>query len=198
MNIGLTGGIACGKSTVAAKLVQLGAILIDADVIAREVVLPGTPGLQQIKERFGQEVLNEDGTLNRKALGSLVFGNEVKRLALNAILHPLIRARIESRMTEEQLANPDKLVVVDIPLLYESGYEVIFEQVMVVYIPRDKQIERLMSRDGYNIEEAESRLHSQMNIEEKRQRADIVIDNRGSIEATEEQIETFWKGIAFE
>ncbi|MCR8643744.1 dephospho-CoA kinase [Paenibacillus sp. N1-5-1-14] len=195
MNIGLTGGIACGKSTVAAKLVQLGAILIDADVIAREVVMPGTPGLQQITAHFGPEVLQEDYTLNRKALGSLIFGDEEQRFALNAILHPLIRARIKSRLAEEQLANPDKLVVVDIPLLYESQYEVIVDQVMVVYIPRELQVERLMARDGYSLEEAESRLQSQMSIEEKRQRADIVIDNRGTIAATEEQIETFWKGI---
>jgi dephospho-CoA kinase len=192
MNIGLTGGIACGKSTVAAMLVRRGANLIDADQIAREVVLPGTPTLARVVERFGQAILLPDGTLNRKRLGEIVFGNPSARKDLESILHPSIRAVMKERKERFEREQPDKLVVLDIPLLYESGLESLVDAVMVVYVPRNVQIERLIRRDGLTEKQAEERLQAQMPIEEKRKRADIVINNGGTLEETERQVDEFW------
>jgi len=193
MNIGLTGGIASGKSTVARMLVESGAALVDADRIAREIVEPGQPPLAQIVERFGQAVLHEDGTLNRKKLGEIVFADEAKRKALEAITHPAIRAVMRERMDKLQREAPKRLVVVDVPLLYESGLQSLFEEVMVVYVPRSLQLERLMKRDGLSKADAERRLNAQMDIEEKKRLADIVIDNSGSLEDTALQLERFRK-----
>ncbi|MFC5471853.1 dephospho-CoA kinase [Cohnella suwonensis] len=193
MNIGLTGGIATGKSTVARMLEERGALLIDLDVIAREVVEPGQPSLSAIAERFGPSVLREDGTLDRKKLGSIVFADASKRKTLEGILHPAIRKVMKERMEKYERSAPDKLVVVDVPLLYESGLESYFEQVMVVYAPRMLQLTRLIGRDGFDAEESRRRLEAQMNIEEKKRRADIVIDNGGGRERTEEQVDRFWR-----
>lgn len=197
MNIGLTGGIACGKSTVAAMLVRRGAILIDADQIAREVVLPGAPALGAVAERFGESVLNDDGSLNRKALGEIVFKEEAARKDLEAILHPRIRATMKARMEEANRLTPDKLVVVDVPLLFESKLEFMFEETLLVYIPRELQLVRLMERDGISAEQAERRLAAQMPIDDKRALADAVIDNSGTLEQTERQIDQYWtrKGL---
>ncbi|QOS78047.1 dephospho-CoA kinase [Paenibacillus sp. JNUCC31] len=191
MNIGLTGGIATGKSSVSAFLASKGALLIDADVIAREVMLPGHPVLTAAVQRFGQAILNEDGTLDRKKLGSIVFQSPEERKALEAITHPAIRKEMRERAAAYELEHPDKLVVSDIPLLYESGLEDGFEEVMVVYVPRSIQRERLMSRDGMTAEQAEARMDTQMDIEDKKQRADIVIDNSGLWSETEKQINSF-------
>jgi dephospho-CoA kinase len=194
MILGLTGGIACGKSTVADMLKHRGAIIIDADLIAREVVEPGTPALQKLVQQFGNGILSSDGSLNRKALGNIVFADETKRKELNAILHPSIRQEIKSRMEQYELSEPDKLIIVDIPLLYESGLESMFEQIMVVYVPREIQLERLMKRDGYSLAEAEARLQAQMSIEDKKNLSDVLIDNSSTLEATEAQIDAFLKG----
>ncbi|MFD1135631.1 dephospho-CoA kinase [Paenibacillus urinalis] len=198
MNIGLTGGIATGKSSVSRYLVSLGAILIDADQIAREVMLPGHPVLAAVIERFGQAVLNEDGTLHRKKLGEIVFGNSAELKALNDITHPAIRQEMRERMRMFEQEQPDKLVLSDIPLLYESGLSEQFEQVMVVYVPAEIQLKRLMERDGISESDAISRLNAQMDIEEKKRRADIVIDNSGTMEETKAQILKFWhdKGLS--
>lgn len=198
MNIGLTGGIATGKSSVSRYLVSIGAILIDADQIAREVMLPGHPVLAAVIERFGQAVLNEDGTLHRKKLGEIVFGNSAELKALNDITHPAIRQEMRERMRMFEQEQPDKLVVSDIPLLYESGLSEQFEQVMVVYVPAEIQLKRLMERDGISESDALSRLNAQMDIEEKKRRADIVIDNSGTMEETKAQILKFWhdKGLS--
>lgn len=193
MNIGLTGGIATGKSTVANLLIGRGALLIDLDRIAREVVEPGQPALARIAARFGQAVLQADGTLDRKRLGGIVFADPAERKALEAILHPEIRAVMRSRMTDNERAHPDRLTVVDVPLLYESGLESHFEQVMVVYVPRREQLWRLMERDKLSREEAERRLAAQMDIEEKKKLADIVVDNSGSLAETERQLERIWR-----
>ncbi|WP_040952687.1 dephospho-CoA kinase [Gorillibacterium massiliense] len=193
MNIGLTGGIACGKSTVSAMLVRRGAILIDADAIAREIVLPGMPALQEIANRFGMDKLLEDGSLDRKKLGSVIFADETARRDLESILHPAIRRTMRERMDAAEKVQPDKLVVVDVPLLYESDLQFMFEAVMVVYIPEDLQITRLMKRDGYSREQAEMRLNSQLSVEEKRRRADYVIFNDKDIAETERQVEAFWR-----
>jgi dephospho-CoA kinase len=193
MNIGLTGGIATGKSTAARLLTERGAVVVDLDRIAREVVEPGQPALQQIAERFGPSVLLEDGALDRKKLGAIVFSDAAERKALETITHPAIRAVMKARMTHYETTEPDKLVVVDVPLLYESKLEGYFEQVMVVYVPRPTQLRRLMERDGLSAEEADKRLQAQMDIEEKKQRADILIDNSGSLAETAEQIARFWR-----
>lgn len=192
MNIGLTGGIATGKSTVSALLVSKGALLVDADVIAREVMLPGHPVLAAVAGHFGQAVLLADGTLDRKKLGDIVFRNPSQRQALNDITHPAIRREIREQMESLERDYPDRLVVVDIPLLFESGLEHMFERVMLVYAPRNIQQERLMERNQLNQDEASARIGSQMDIEEKKLKADIVIDNSGNAEQTRRQIDEFW------
>lgn len=198
MNIGLTGGIACGKSTVSAMLTRRGAILIDADRLAREVVEPGTPALAEVARIFGQAVLKEDGSLNRKELGKLIFGSEERRQVLEGILHPPIRKLMLERMEENERLYPDKLVVADVPLLYESGMEELFQEVLVVYVPPEVQVRRLMERDRLDEEEALKRLQAQMPIEWKKEWADYVIDNSGAVTDTELQVEGFWirKGLA--
>jgi len=193
MNIGLTGGIATGKSTVAKLLTERGANLIDLDKIAREVVEPGQPALHAIAERFGQAVLQPDGSLDRKKLGAVVFSDLEERKALEAITHPAIRAVMKERMTRYEAEEPDRLVVVDVPLLFESKLESYFEQVMVVYVPRETQLRRLIERDALTPEEAEKRLAAQMDIEEKKRRADILIHNTGTPEDTDRQIDRFWR-----
>lgn len=193
MNIGLTGGIAAGKSTVSRMLTDRGAALVDLDQIAREVVTPGQAALRLIAERFGPEVLNADGTLNRAKLGEIVFSDEAERKALEAITHPAIRARMLERMEAFRSERPERLVVVDVPLLYESGLQSYFEQIMVVYVPRSVQLERLMKRNGLSEEEANRRIGAQMDIEEKKRMADIVIDNSGSLDETERQVDRFWR-----
>ncbi|WP_308635008.1 dephospho-CoA kinase [Paenibacillus silvisoli] len=194
MILGLTGGIACGKSTVSAMLVAHGAKLVDADQVAREVVLPGEPALAAIVAEFGQAVLQEDGTMNRAEVGKLVFGNAERLAKLESILHPAIRERMWSRIRAYKAENPDQLIVADIPLLYETGQASLYEGVMVVYVPRAVQIERLMQRNSIPREQAEQRVSLQMDIEEKKRLADFVIDNSGTLEETERQIELFLHG----
>ncbi|MBU5350664.1 dephospho-CoA kinase [Paenibacillus barcinonensis] len=191
MNIGLTGGIATGKSSVSAYLASKGALLIDADVIAREVMMPGHPVLAAAVQRFGQAILNVDGTLDRKKLGSIVFQHPEERKALEAITHPAIRKEMRERAAAYEMQHPDKLIVSDIPLLYESGLEDGFEEIMVVYVPREVQLERLMSRDQMTQADAEARIAAQMDIERKKERANIVIDNSGSWAQTEKQLQAF-------
>ena len=194
MNVGLTGGIACGKSTVSRMLEACGAAIVDADRIAREVVRPGTPALDEIREAFGAGVLTPEGELDRKRLGSIVFADPKARRRLESITHPRIRAEMLRQMTEWNEKDPDKLVVLDIPLLYESGLEnkYDFAEIIVVYIPREMQIERLMQRDGLSRQEAERRLAAQWPIEEKRSRADVVIDNSGTLQDTERQVRAYY------
>lgn len=193
MNIGLTGGIACGKSTVADSLVRRGALLIDADRIAREVVVPGSPALALIARRFGQAVIAEDGSLLRKKLGDIIFADEAARKDLEAILHPAIRREMIARMEQAERERPERLVVVDVPLLYESGLTAMFDEVMVVYVPESTQLQRLMARDGTSEEQARSRIAAQMPIERKKELADVVIDNSGTPGETELQLDAFWR-----
>lgn len=192
VKLGLTGGIACGKSTVAAMLVARSAKLVDADQAAREVVLPGEPALAAIVAAFGQAVLNEDGTMNRAEVGRLVFDNRERLTALEGILHPAIRNRMWEQIRAYEAEDPKQLIIADIPLLYETGQAGLYDAVMVVYVPRSVQMERLMTRNALTHEQAEQRVGLQMDIEEKRGLADIVIDNSGTLENTEQQVDRFW------
>lgn len=194
MNIGLTGGIATGKSTVSAMLVQYGAILIDADQVAREVVLPGSPVLSEVFARFGQALRQEDGSLHRKKLGEIIFNDPDARKDLEGILHPPIRSIMRQRMQQFEAEQPNRLVVADIPLLFESGHWEMYEQVLLVYVPEKVQIARLMEREGINKEQARLRISAQMPIEEKRKLADVVIDNSGTLEETKRQVLRFLQG----
>lgn len=196
--IGLTGGIASGKSTVSSMLVELGASLVDADRLAREVVLPGTPTLQAVIDAFGQAIVADDGSLDRKKLGEIVFADESARKRLESILHPAIRELMKERMNKLESDHPKGLVVVDVPLMYESSLASMFDEVMLVYVPANVQLERLMKRDGLSREQAQARLRAQMPIEQKREMADWIIDNSKGIEQTKAQVRQFWigKGLA--
>lgn len=184
--LGITGGISTGKSSVVAVFKELGYPVVDADIVARQVVEPQTPGLNAIVEVFGNEIITEDGHLNRKKLGSIIFQSDEKRQQLNQLLNPFIRSEIVAQIEEKKkLAS---LVIVDIPLLFEGHYEQYMTQVAVVYIPEVLQLQRLMKRDHLNEEDALKRIHSQLDIEEKKKRADIVFDNQGTQEKTREQV----------
>lgn len=188
MIIGLTGGIASGKSTVSALFVREGAALVDADVIAREVMLPGHPVLAAAVQAFGERILRPDGSLDRAGLGDIVFRDPEALQTLNNLTHPAIRREIRERMKALEREDPQRLVIVDIPLLYESELDTLFEQIIVVYVPRRVQLARLMERSGMTLEQAEDRIAAQMDIELKRRRATYVIDNSGGLEATEHQV----------
>lgn len=193
MNIGLTGGIATGKSTVSSMLTAKGALLVDADAIAREVMLPGHPVLAEVTAHFGQDILLENGTLDRKKLGEIVFRDPAQREALNRITHPAIRREIRDRTAVYERDYPDRLVVADIPLLLEAREHYPYlEQIAVVYVPKQLQLRRLMERDALTEEQAAARLNSQMDIEEKRRLADIVIDNSGTPDETRLQVDRLW------
>jgi dephospho-CoA kinase len=188
---GLTGGIACGKSTVAGLFESLGTIIIDADQVAREVVMPGEPGLDAIIGEFGHRVLQADGTLDRKGLGTIVFSDEDARLKLNGLLHPLIRDRMEQKKNQALQKNPP-LLLLDIPLLLESKNQHPVEAIIVVYVPEPVQLARLMNRDNISANDAMNRIKAQLPIEEKAKLADYVIDNSGTIEETRTQVESLF------
>ncbi|AIQ63396.1 dephospho-CoA kinase [Paenibacillus stellifer] len=197
MIMGLTGGIASGKSTVSALLVSKGARLVDADAIAREIMLPGHEVLASVAEFFGAEVLQPDGTLNRSKLGDIVFRDPEARKTLNGLTHPVIRRITRERMEAFEREDASRLTIVDIPLLYETEQEDLFEKILVVYVPREVQIQRLIARNGLTEEQAKARLDSQMDIELKREKADYVIDNSGDPAETEKQIEQLMDRLGF-
>lgn len=187
MVLGITGGIATGKSTVVSVFKRLGFPVVDADVIAREIVEIGMPALGEVVSLFGSEILNSDGSLDRKKLGKIIFSDEEKRKKLNSTLSPFLKERILAEITDKKSKAP--LVIVDIPLLYEGGYEKFVDKVAVVYIPKTMQLTRLMKRDNLTEKEAQQRITSQLPIEKKRQKADILFDNQNSIEETEKLVE---------
>lgn len=184
--VGLTGGVASGKSTVSAMLRELGAVVIDADALAREVVEPGTPGLAAVVAEFGDEVLTADGTLDRAAVGRLVFADEDARRRLEAIVHPLVFERIGEL---EQATPADALVVHDIPLLAESGRANTFDAVLVVDAPREAQLERMTTDRGWSVADAESRIAAQATREDRLAIATHVLDNSGSVAELRAQVE---------
>ena len=190
--IGVTGGIATGKSTVDAMLAAHGAVVIDADELAREVVRPGEPALAEVAARFGQDMLQADGTLDRSRLGAVVFADPDARRDLEGITHPRIAALTQERVAAA-LAGTAPLIAVDIPLLYENGREPMFEGVLLVYAPEAVQIRRMRDRNGLDDAAAAQRLAAQLPIEEKRARATWVIDNSGDIEATARAVDRWWE-----
>lgn len=189
--IGLTGGIASGKSTVARILQRLGAVIIDADLLSREAVLPGTPAHQAIVSAFGPDILLPDATINRKALGRIIFADPVARRRLEAITHPAIARLAEERLTEARCSDATVAFYVA-PLLIEAGATGRVDDIWVVYADRDTQMARLAGRDGIGREEAEQRLAAQMSMEEKATYGSAVIDNRGTLAETERQVITIW------
>ena len=193
--IGLTGGIASGKSTVAARLAEHGAVRVDADVIAREVVEPGTEGLAAIEREFGSSVISADGTLNRPALGAIIFADGDKRAALNAITHPAVWRRAKELFAEAEAANQNAVVVYDVPLLAEAkaNRPIQFDLVVVVDASRETRLSRLVELRGLSPEEAAQRLNSQASDAERLAIADVVIDSNGSLEQTIRQTDELWE-----
>lgn len=189
LRIGLTGGIASGKSTVAERLVEHGALLIDADLLAREVVAPGTPGLAAVVARFGTGILASDGSLDRAALGRLVFADPAARRDLERIIHPAVRSRAAELVAS---APAGSVVVQMIPLLVETGQADAFDLVVVVDVPTHLQTQRLISRDGLNAAQAEARLAAQAARAQRLAAADVVIDNSGSPAALRAAVDAFW------
>ena len=185
--LGLTGGIACGKSTISITLKELGAVIVDGDVLARELTAPGGPALPDLRRAFGDEVFSPDGTLNRRALGAVVFADDKARDTLDGIMQPLLLTMILRDIEEARLSGA-AVCVLDMPLLYEKNIDRLCDRVWCAYIPRETQLERLMQRDGYTLEEAEARLRSQLPAAEKAARADVIIDTSGTIQYTKEYV----------
>src|SRR5829696_3262437 len=188
LRVGLTGSIGVGKSFVASVFVELGCHVLDADQTAREVVMPGTPGLSALREAFGEEILNPDGTLNRKELGAVVFNDEILRQRLNSILHPFIMARQDEILNAWEAEDPDGIGIVDAALMIESGGYRRFDKLIVVHCRPEVQLERLMLRDKLSRDEALRRVNSQMPQEEKQKFADYLIDTSDGFELTRTQI----------
>ncbi|GAA0954706.1 dephospho-CoA kinase [Kribbella koreensis] len=191
LRIGLTGGIGSGKSSVSSRLAARGAVVIDSDVLAREVVARGTDGLAEVVAAFG-DVLTAEGELDRPAVGRIVFGDEVARRKLEAIIHPRVRARAAEI---ESAAPGDAVVVHDIPLLVETGQGGNFDLVLVVDVPQEVQVERLTRDRGMTDAEAKARIASQATREQRLAVADLVVDNSGSLEELDARIEELWPGL---
>ncbi|NEA07276.1 dephospho-CoA kinase [Streptomyces sp. SID10692] len=189
LKVGLTGGIGAGKSEVSRLLVERGAVLIDSDRIAREVVEPGTPGLAAVVEEFGPDILTAEGTLDRPAIGALVFADDQRRAALNAIVHPLVGARAAEL---ERAAPEDAVVVHDVPLLTENGLAPFYDLVVVVDASAETQLDRLVTLRGMTESDARARMAAQATREERRAVADLVVDNDGTHEALVEQVDAVW------
>jgi len=186
--VGLTGGIASGKSTVSDMFKEAGIPVVCADELAHEAVKAGSPALEEIRRCFGEEVISPNGELDRAVMARLVFGDQSKRELLESIIHPKVAEEKDKLLTRLERQG-HRLAVVDVPLLYETGWERFFDLVVVVYVPERLQVERLVARDNMSEEDARARLLAQMPIEEKKSRADHVVDNAGSLERTREQVE---------
>jgi dephospho-CoA kinase len=188
--IGLTGGVGSGKSTVATMLRELGALVVDADEASHAVYEPGTPGFEAVVGEFGDYYVS-DGRINRQRLGELIFKDAASRRRLNAIVHPLVRDWMAAR-TAEAVERGANVVIQDVPLLFENGLEPLYSSVVLVYVPEEVQLERLVQGRGFTPEHARAVIATQVPIEEKRRRAHIVIDNSGTPEQTRAQVEQLW------
>jgi len=193
--VALTGGIASGKSVVAARLAEHGAVVVDADRIAREVVEPGTPALERIAEEFGSGVIAPDGSLDRAALGAVVFADEGKRGILNRITHPAVRELSHRRFAEAAAADPDAIVVYDVPLLTEARGKDEFDLVVVVSAPEETRIRRMVELRGMSRAEAENRIRSQVPEEARLALADIVIESGGTLDETLARADQVWEQL---
>ncbi|MEO8906708.1 MAG: dephospho-CoA kinase [Microbacteriaceae bacterium] len=193
--IALTGGIASGKSTIAARLAERGAVIVDADRLAREVVEPETPALAAIVERFGPGVLQADGSLDRSALARIVFSDEQSRLALNAITHPAVWSRALQLFARAEAGDPDSIVVYDVPLLAEvtQGRPMHFDRVVVAHAPVETRIRRLVDLRGFSQADAAARVAAQASDNERLSVADVVIDTGGTLAKTVEQADELWR-----
>lgn len=192
VRVGLTGGVASGKSTVSALLAERGAVVVDADLLAREVVAPGTDGLAAVLAEFGPEVLAEDGSLDRPALGAVVFADESRRRALEAIIHPRVRA---AGAALEAAATGDAIVVHDIPLLVETGQAELFDVVVVVDVPVEEQLRRMVGLRGMTEEDARARVAAQASREQRLAVADHVIDNTGDLEQLRARVDEVYDAL---
>jgi dephospho-CoA kinase len=192
VRVGLTGGVASGKSTVSALLAELGAVVIDADVLAREVVAPGTEGLDEVVVEFGPGVLGPDGSLDRPSLGALVFADPQRRKALEAIIHPRVRARAAEI---EAAAPPDAVVVHDIPLLTETGQAGSFDAVIVVDVPVEVQLDRMARLRGMSEADTRARVEAQASREDRRAIATYVVDNTGTLEELRERVAEIYRAL---
>ena len=195
--IGLTGGIASGKSVVAARLAERGAVVVDADKLAREVVEPGTPALAAIADRFGADVIAADGSLNRPALGAIIFTDPEARLALNAITHPAVWKRARELFAEAESADPDAVVVYDVPLLAEAAADrpITFDLVVVVDASAETRLKRLVELRGLSEDEARHRISSQASDAERLALADVVVDSDGSLAETLAQADALYARV---
>ena len=196
LRVGLTGSIATGKSYVTSVLAEFGCHVLDADQTARLVVEPGAAGLSAVVDAFGEQVLRDDGTLDRQKLGALVFNDEAQRKLLNSILHPYIIAKQDERLREWEKADPDGIAVVDAALMIESGGYKRFDKLIVVFCRPEVQLERLMARDGISCEEAQRRIASQMTQEEKLKFADYSIDTSESFDSARRQTEEVYRALS--
>ena len=193
--LGVTGGVATGKTTACRMLEEMGARTIDFDVLSRVVVEPGKPAWKEVVAYFGEQVLLEDKTLDRKKLSEIVFRDPEKRKKLEAFIHPRIYEEFIRLVKEYAAENPEVIIQVAVPLLIEVNLQYLFHKILLVYIPAEMQIERLMDRDRISREMAIKMLSSQLPIEEKRNYADFIVDNSGSLEATKRQVEEVWKKL---
>jgi dephospho-CoA kinase len=193
--VAVTGSIACGKSTVSGMLEDLGAPLIDLDRIAREVVMPGTPGYDRIISVFGADVVQPDRTLDRKALSGIVFSDETKRSVLERITHPLIFDRFVEKLIELSAARPDSVIQAGVPLLIEMNIQHLFDRVIVVYLPKEIQLQRLAARDNISEDKAAAIIASQLSTDEKKPYAHYVIDNSRDRSHTRKQVIQVWQRL---
>ena len=189
--IGLTGGIASGKSTASEILRGFGAIIIDADVLARKVVEPGQPALEKIVQTFGENILKKDGTLNRKTLGEIVFQDEKKLKVLNSIVHPAVYRMTEKLFQKEKEKGKERIIY-DCPLLIEEHLIDMVDEVWLIYVNRENQLKRLMERNHLTKKQAMSRIKSQLPLEEKKKYVDILIDNNGNLSDLQERLRKLW------
>jgi len=196
--IGLTGGIAAGKSVAARRLAELGAVVVDADVLAREAVAPGTAGLDAVVAAFGPQILAADGSLDRPALAAVVFSDPARRARLDAIVHPVVRRLAAEREAAAATADPEAVVVHDIPLLVETGQADTFHLVVVVHAPAVLRVERLVRLRGMAREEAEARVAAQAVDDERLAVADVVLDGTGSDADLRRQVDDLWDRLRAE
>jgi len=195
LTVGLTGGIGSGKSEVSRRLRDLGAVVVDADAVAREVVEPGTPGLAAVVDEFGESVLRDDGSLDREGLGRIVFGDADKLARLNAIVHPLVGERIAARMADVERNHPDGVVVYDVPLLVENNLQDGYDVVLVVAASPEVQLRRLVEQRGMTAEDAQARIAAQAPLDAKLAAADIVIDNDGELADLDPRVQEVWADL---